>query len=289
MMLANRPFPQVLAAVLLGIGLLGCNISLHSPTKPAVRIVSPAQGTRITKARQVQVQASAQDQDGVVRLELWVDGALTTTLQPPAPQTDYMVLMPWRADVPGDHTLFVRAVNRMGGIADSAAIPVTVVADIETTPTLAVRTESAEPPETVPEIATPTLIPSTPTTTPFSPTVQSEPTASPPTPSPQPTNTSSPQIAPGLYVTAIRVDPPEPRSKPAQFMFRVTFLNSTGAPDQLPRWRVLIFRPDQKKSMGDPRGAGGSAPAGTSEQSTQPWENPGDGLRTFLWKTHAGG
>ncbi len=74
-----------------------------------------------------------------------------------------------------------------------------------------------------------------------------------------------------MYVTALSVDPPQPRAKPAQFFFRVSFLNTVGADVHYPRWRVLIIPQGQSKAIGDPRGASPTIVNGVSQQTTEPW------------------
>lgn len=282
MMRINRSLLSVFATLLLGMGTWGCS-AVAPPTKPTVRIVTPAEGAQVSTGRDVQIMASAQDPNGISRLELRVDGALSTTLQPPSPQTDYTVLLPWAASSVGDHILCVRAINRNGASTDSAEVKVKATADAG--PIAA----STIPPEISPTLVNPppglpTPVFPTATSTSLPPTLQAATATARPTSAPILANTSLPQIAPGLYVTAIQPDPSQPKSKPAQFAFRVTFLNSTGADVQLPRWRVLIFRPDAKKSMGDPRGIGGTAGPGTSQQVTQPWQIKVMGCEPFYAK-----
>jgi hypothetical protein len=68
------------------------------------------------------------------------------------------------------------------------------------------------------------------------------------------------------------VDPPEPKSKPAQFFFKVGFLNTVGENVNYPGWRVLIFEQGKQNSVGDPQGVSRTIETGSSEQSTRPWE-----------------
>lgn len=273
----------VVSTPLLVIAAAACSVAPPSASKPTVRIVSPAQDAEVSTARDVQVMASAQDPNGIVRLELWVDGTRATTLQPPSPQTDYTVLLPWTANGAGDHSLCVRAVNQAGASADSALVTVkaTAGAGLNSVPTLTSET----PPTLIATAWAAAPVSPSATSTSLATLVATVPSSAPSTLAPVPANTPIPQIAPGLYVTAIQVDPTEPKSTPAQFWFHVTFLNSTGAALQLPRWRVLIYRPDGKKPMGDPRGVAGSAAPGTSEQVTQPWQIKVMGCEPFFGKT----
>ena len=46
---------------------------------------------------------------------------------------------------------------------------------------------------------------------------------------------ATPELAAAVYVTALSVDPPEPKSKPAEFLFHVSFLNTVGENVNSPR------------------------------------------------------
>lgn len=151
-------------------------------------------------------------------------------------------------------------------------------------PTLSNVTVSA--PATLPVASTrtdrraPTLAPTAPPT--------DLPTATPPptdtaTPVVAPTATALPTatravvaaptatLAPAVYVTAFSVDPPAPKSKPAQFLFHVAFLNTVGENVNYPRWRVLIFPKGQTRAAGDPQGGSKTITTGTSTQETELW------------------
>jgi len=69
-----------------------------------------------------------------------------------------------------------------------------------------------------------------------------------PTPIP-PRALPTPVIPPGVYVTAIVLDPPAPKSNELA-QFSVVFLNTTGQP-QTYRWFVKIFAPEQRNSFGE--------------------------------------
>jgi hypothetical protein len=67
--------------------------------------------------------------------------------------------------------------------------------------------------------------------------------------SPAPSPTATPGELPrAVYVTKIRLDPPEPKQK-QDVAFYVTFLNTTGI-DQTFRWFVFIYREGQPKPFG---------------------------------------
>lgn len=59
--------------------MLACDLGqLIAPSKPVVSIGSPPHGTQVSLGQEVLVQVSAVDTIGVARVELWVDGMLTT-------------------------------------------------------------------------------------------------------------------------------------------------------------------------------------------------------------------
>lgn len=95
---------------------------------------------------------------------------------------------------------------------------------------------------------------------------------------PRPSNTPTSLFPSGVYVTGIRIDPPQPKRK-FDVTFYPTFLNTTGA---LQNHRIVtyIYRPDQigGRSMGEtpPTNTIAIAP-GTSELATLAWVLTGPG------------
>jgi hypothetical protein len=87
----------------------------------------------------------------------------------------------------------------------------------------------------------------------------------------KPAPTATLELAAGVYVTAFRVEPAQPKSKPAEFHFHLAFLNTVGEAVNYPRWRVLIFPKGQDKAIGDPQGESKTIANGASEQNTQAW------------------
>jgi hypothetical protein len=70
-----------------------------------------------------------------------------------------------------------------------------------------------------------------------------------PTSSPFPSPSPTSQILPrAVYVTKIRLDPPEPKQQ-QDVLFNVTFLNTTGT-DQTYRWFIFIYRQGQRQPFG---------------------------------------
>ncbi|TAH50703.1 MAG: hypothetical protein EYC68_12765 [Chloroflexota bacterium] len=127
------------------------------------------------------------------------------------------------------------------------------------------RAPTLAPSATPTELATPTPRPTnTETSVPTA-------TAPPPASNTRANATATPNLAPAVYVTRIQVDPPAPKSKPAEFLFKVAFLNTVGENVNYPRWRVLIFPKGQAKPVGDPQGASKTIVNGASEQTTEVW------------------
>lgn len=72
-------------------------------------------------------------------------------------------------------------------------------------------------------------------------------------------------------MTRFQMDPAAPKSKPAEFFFTVSFLNTVGENVNYSRWRVLIFPKGQTNAIGDPRGISKTIANGTSQQITEAW------------------
>ena len=173
---------RLLIVIALALIVLSCDIYIGgtpatSGGNPVVSIGSPPHGAQIPLGQEVLMQATATDASGVVRIELWVDGVLTTMAQPPSPQSTYTAVLRWTPTTPGIHTLSVKAVNTSSGTSDPAAVSVNVVSSSAPT---SVATVSVLP-TNIP-IAPPTQTPVTPpTNTPVTP-----PTNTPVTPPTQP-------------------------------------------------------------------------------------------------------
>lgn len=120
------------------------------------------------------------------------------------------------------------------------------------------------------------------------------------TPLPSATNTranvaltATPALAKAVFVTKIKVEPPQPKSKPSEFFFTVNFLNTVGENVNYPRWRVLIFPKGQTKPIGDPQGESKTIANGASQQNTERWSiKVGNGCETFtaqpVWQDENG-
>lgn len=167
----------------------------------------------------------------------------------------------------------------LNACTSSATIPT------EIAPTLAPSAQTATPEPTAAAISTrverraPTLAP-TATATIVLPTEIPSATATvenSATPLPSATNTranvaltATPALAKAVFVTKIKVEPPQPKSKPSEFFFTVNFLNTVGENVNYPRWRVLIFRQGETKTFADPEGTSKTIVVGASQQTTRP-------------------
>lgn len=265
----------VLLVSVTGLSALACDLSILGfglAAKPQVTIVSPAAGAQVREGEEIQIQSISTDPTGIARVELAVDGATVATDVPPIPkgQTTFTLMQRWKA-TPGAHTLSVRAYNASGAASDPALISITVapaLAQPTPIPTQVVQPPIGAPSPTSPQPSvTPPGVPATATAT----RAPTRPPASP--------TISAP---PGIYATAIRVEPKDP--KRGNFVkFYVTFLNTTGAPQNL-RWRIRIFEPDKRNSFGDTTPLDHTIPVGLSEfASLDNWRvtGPGDCMPFF--------
>jgi hypothetical protein len=160
--------------LVLCIALLGACTTV---SKPLVVILSPPSGSQFYENEDVAIQSTSADPQGVVRVELLVDGNVVRVDPSPTPQgqTHFTLVQTWKATA-GTHTIVVRAYNVAGMVSDPIAVSVNVVQ----------RTAQAP---------TPTLIPVLPSPTPF-PYATKPPIAPSPTSTPTPSPTSSPPTVP---------------------------------------------------------------------------------------------
>ncbi len=137
-------------------------------------------------------------------------------------------------------------------------------------------------PGSAPNIAlgTPILPLTTPTLSSSLATATSSPTS---TDTPPPTNTRiirpsatpTPSFPSGIYVTGMRVDPPQPKRK-FDMTFFSTFLNTTGIAQSY-RLVAFVYRPDQTRPMGQSFTNLVTVPPGTSELAAPGWVLTGPG------------
>ncbi|MHA7630223.1 Ig-like domain-containing protein [Corallococcus sp. M7] len=100
-------------------------------TPPTVSITSPSAGATVRST--VQVQATATDDTQILRVELYVDGALIGTDS----SSPYAVSWNPGSVANGSHTLTVNAYDAYGNVGTSPAVGVTVTSDV-TAPTVSV-------------------------------------------------------------------------------------------------------------------------------------------------------
>ncbi len=99
--------------------------------------------------------------------------------------------------------------------------------------------------------------------------------------------TITPTFTSGVYVTGMRLDPPQPLQR-QDVTFYVTFLNTTGV-EQKYRWFIFIFREDQVAPFGQTSSDKAYIiPPGTSEQpSVNTWKmGPGQPCTNLTAEVH---
>ncbi|UCC87178.1 MAG: tetratricopeptide repeat protein [Anaerolineales bacterium] len=120
----------LLALILFGGGLfLGSLLGERPHPSPAVIINSPTSGFIAEQGAQVDVVTTAIDDNGVVRVELLVDGTSYTADETPdgAPLSPYSLTQRWTASEAGEHTLSVKAFDSEGNASQLVSIVVQVV------------------------------------------------------------------------------------------------------------------------------------------------------------------
>ncbi len=83
---------------------------LPEDAPPVLQVTSPASGASFEAGSDVPIQASATDDLGVRRIELWADEELVT-FEEGAGQTAMQATLTWTASTPGDHTIQVKALD----------------------------------------------------------------------------------------------------------------------------------------------------------------------------------
>lgn len=112
-----------------------CTAVAASTSKPTVAITAPASNSQFHSGDQVTVQSSSTNPDGIVRVELAVDGNVIRADPSPTPQISFTVNQLWTA-TPGVHLITVRAFNTANVVSEPAAINITVLPATDTpTPT----------------------------------------------------------------------------------------------------------------------------------------------------------
>jgi hypothetical protein len=113
--------------VVLLLVLLAC--TPQSDEVPTIELQSPEEGFEISLGERVLVQSLAQDDNAVLKSELWVNGRLyeVTRAQDENGQPTLSAIQIWEASVLGTHTLSVRAYDTQGQISPSASVRVSVL------------------------------------------------------------------------------------------------------------------------------------------------------------------
>jgi hypothetical protein len=138
-----------------------------------VSIDSPANGSQVAEGNTLTLVATAADEGGLDRLEIWIDEELAQVS--PATTSSLAVNHPWIPRTPGSHVIVARAYNTAGQSND-AIVTVVVTAEVETSPS-AVSEQPGTPSPTSEAVASLTLTAtSTPTT---QPTYTAQPTYTP--------------------------------------------------------------------------------------------------------------
>lgn len=165
--------------------LVGCT---SATSKPSVVILSPPSGSQFYEGEDVAVQSTATDAQGVVRVELVVDGNVVRVDPSPTAQgqPNLTLIQTWRATA-GTHTIVVRAYNAAGAMSDPVGVSVNILARVAQVPTttgvpaVVTATSSAPVVPTAPVSPKPSIAPTATALPPSAPTAT---TAPPPPPSP---------------------------------------------------------------------------------------------------------
>ncbi len=239
-----KSFRPILLFVAASLVVLACDASTLTSlvpggvVRPTVAIQSPTTGATFKAGDEVQIQSMAADPNGIVRIELSVDGQVVSTETPPIPQgqASFSVVQKWKA-TEGTHTISVRAYNASGAGSDPAILSLSISAG-------SVALASPSVPPTASGGTTPTVAGPTETAGVTRPTATRAPSTA-----TRPAATNTPVGPPGMYAVSIRLDPANPKVN--NFVtFYVTFLNNTGETKKF-RWFVKIFRPDERNSFGE--------------------------------------
>lgn len=110
---------------------------------------------------------------------------------------------------------------------------------------------------------------------PLATTARSSPRPTTPTIAPPLAASPSPKVAPGVYVTGMRIEPTQVMNGQNP-KFYVTFLNSHATPITY-TWFIKVFEPDKKQSFGEEAKVGNVLPPGSSTwASASNWKAPGE-------------
>jgi hypothetical protein len=132
-----RKISILCALGLLIVVMLACGLGLEAADRPSVAITSPDDGSRVMVGQDVTVQATAADEKGVVRVELWVDGSMviSQTSSIPQGQPKLKVALLWRPQDAGLHVVEAQAYNLDEVPSKPSTIRLTAFGGKEETPT----------------------------------------------------------------------------------------------------------------------------------------------------------
>ncbi len=126
----NTHIVRLRAVLIYGLLLIGLSAltacAALSFEKPVTAIQSPASNSEYHAGDTVAVQSTSTDENGIIRVELSVDGSPVQGDVPPQPQREFTVIQTWQA-TPGSHVITVRAINQANRAGDPADIAITVL------------------------------------------------------------------------------------------------------------------------------------------------------------------
>ena len=121
------------AALLILASLTACGlpgaVTAVPANPPSAAISSPVDNQQANQGDELQVKSVSVDDQGIVRVELVVDGQVVwvDANAQPQPNTPFIVQQPWVASDPGPHTIFVRAFNPDNQAGQSEPVTVQVL------------------------------------------------------------------------------------------------------------------------------------------------------------------
>lgn len=123
----GRVKKRMILCVLVLLALVACAPKTFQP--PTIHLESPEDGIQVTQGERVLVQSVAQDEKGVVKTELWVDGRLYEVNRSEEASGDLKldVIQIWNVTTLGTHTLVVKAHTADGRVSGPARVEVNVV------------------------------------------------------------------------------------------------------------------------------------------------------------------
>ncbi len=112
-------------------------------SRPNVVIVAPASNAVFQVGAQVQVQSTSADAQGIVLVELLVDGQTVQNSPTPngQPQAQFSVIQTWTPNAPGSHVLTVKATNAQLASGEASITVNAEAASSVPTATLVVQTQ----------------------------------------------------------------------------------------------------------------------------------------------------